>query len=675
MMRVRSARVRVLLLVSLLAGRADGATVLLDVYDADGTPVSYEQFIEVMESDGAGWRNDVTYSLADGTIVSFHPLRNQGGKPAFDVSGPPVGLSLAWRTANTGYSTLFVDNGGAGFGADATVNFTYRAALDYQQKLADALVRRPLFVPTAAFTAAKNEADNLIVLATGAGDEATRGKYGQQALDALARAFESLLHDYGLQRARNTPGPHWWGVTVDRINNYVSVTASIADLVQRDAGRGYVRVVFDEGVPATTYDGIVTEMLGSNLVVVGQILDSSAMSGYSLPAFQARVQEYVDHFPQIAVWEIGNEVNGEWLGTNTIDKLEYAAAYVKAADPNDLTMLTFYWQMGTAGASGNSLFQWIADNVTPAFAANVDVVALSAYIGDAPLGIAHDEVFERLRALFPTQQIAMGELGYWEPGTTRAWWWRSRLRPDTTVRRALARHMYLANLAFDYSLGGVFWWFYYGEMWGKTALWWDVNDTYRSVYDCVDAGDGDGVCDFIDNCPEVANADQADDDADGVGNVCDICSAGSLFVPGKIQMKLGDGATDRLDVSASFSTGTAFDPVADGVHLYVSSEFVPLVDVQLGGPGAPVQFAEVNGTFRYRDPLGTAAGIVKVDFKPDKRTPGRYKIKVGGKNMDLDAVTRPDVRLEIDVPPTCMETRESGISCSWLSGGAKLRCQ
>jgi len=35
--------------------------------------------------------------------------------------------------------------------------------------------------------------------------------------------------------------------------------------------------------------------------------------------------------------------------------------------------------------------------------------------------------------------------------------------------------------------------------------------------------DGDGVCDPLDNCPSIANADQSDLDSDGVGDVCDNC--------------------------------------------------------------------------------------------------------------------------------------------------------
>jgi hypothetical protein len=42
--------------------------------------------------------------------------------------------------------------------------------------------------------------------------------------------------------------------------------------------------------------------------------------------------------------------------------------------------------------------------------------------------------------------------------------------------------------------------------------------------------DGDGVPDDVDNCPGVANADQADADGDGSGDLCDVANA--LIGPG-----------------------------------------------------------------------------------------------------------------------------------------------
>ena len=38
---------------------------------------------------------------------------------------------------------------------------------------------------------------------------------------------------------------------------------------------------------------------------------------------------------------------------------------------------------------------------------------------------------------------------------------------------------------------------------------------------CDDDRDGDGVSNAEDNCPDVSNADQADMDGDNIGDVCD----------------------------------------------------------------------------------------------------------------------------------------------------------
>ena len=51
------------------------------------------------------------------------------------------------------------------------------------------------------------------------------------------------------------------------------------------------------------------------------------------------------------------------------------------------------------------------------------------------------------------------------------WWWRSQRDPTTRVRADLARHLYLANLSFPYSVGGGFWWYYVTEMSRREPLW------------------------------------------------------------------------------------------------------------------------------------------------------------------------------------------------------------
>ena len=56
--------------------------------------------------------------------------------------------------------------------------------------------------------------------------------------------------------------------------------------------------------------------------------------------------------------------------------------------------------------------------------------------------------------------------------------------------------------------------------------------------------DGDGLPEALDNCPSIANLDQADSDEDGAGDVCDNCPG----LPNASQSDLdGDGAGDLCD--------------------------------------------------------------------------------------------------------------------------------
>jgi hypothetical protein len=236
--------------------------------------------------------------------------------------------------------------------------------------------------------------------------------------------------------------------------------------------------------------------------------------------------------------------------------------------------------------------------------------------------------------------------------------------------------MYLANLGFDYGLGGVFWWFYYDEMWQRTPLWFDVNKIYRSIYDCTD-GDGDSYCDFVDNCPEAGNADQFDGDGDGVGDACDLeCPSGEHLSAGRVKLQLRDGAEDQFSSSKSaFVTMLPFDPVSAGVRLTLTSASVPILDAHLGGPGAPVQFAAVNGGFRYSDRNGSVDGITKVDVRPDRRTPNGFVLQLSGRHMSLDGINEPDLHLRLDLGGVCAETPENGAYCTLRNGGTQLRCE
>ncbi len=85
--------------------------------------------------------------------------------------------------------------------------------------------------------------------------------------------------------------------------------------------------------------------------------------------------------------------------------------------------------------------------------------------------------------------------------------------------------------------------------------------------DCQPDGDGDGVIDECDNCREVANPDQADNDNDGTGNICEELppSGGGGGGPPPPPDTDGDGIPDPSDNCPATPNTDQADSDEDGV--------------------------------------------------------------------------------------------------------------
>lgn len=90
---------------------------------------------------------------------------------------------------------------------------------------------------------------------------------------------------------------------------------------------------------------------------------------------------------------------------------------------------------------------------------------------------------------------------------------------------------------------------------GKSVASVSANFSLDCTKTVVD-GDGDGVTDSMDNCPVTANADQTDDDRDGIGNVCEANGAPDAD---------GDGRPDTADNCLNVWNVNQADDDRDGV--------------------------------------------------------------------------------------------------------------
>lgn len=102
-----------------------------------------------------------------------------------------------------------------------------------------------------------------------------------------------------------------FGVTTDAIDHIDAITTSLAKFRRVPT----TRIVFDEFIPAADYRAETVKIRNVSYVM-GEILDSYYVQQYSVDAYIARTREYLAALGDVVdVWEVGNEINGEWLGT------------------------------------------------------------------------------------------------------------------------------------------------------------------------------------------------------------------------------------------------------------------------------------------------------------------------------------------------------------------------
>jgi hypothetical protein len=201
--------------------------------------------------------------------------------------------------------------------------------------------------------------------------------------------------------------------------------------------------------------------------IMGELADSSEVKPISVDSYTSWVQSFVDAFKnQVDIWEVGNEVNGEWVGTPSAEMARVTAAYnvVKAAGLK--TDLTLYYNPNCYSKAQNEMFTWLANgNVPAAMAAGLDYVTISYYPGDCnnywPSPAEWQTVFDRLHALFPQAKLGFGEAG--DP--------RDSLTQQQDVD--LFKKYVAVSINGDNYVGGYFWWYWAEDAVPKGNTFWN----------------------------------------------------------------------------------------------------------------------------------------------------------------------------------------------------------
>ncbi len=252
-----------------------------------------------------------------------------------------------------------------------------------------------------------------------------------------------------------------FGVTID---DPWTNTDGIVDAFANHCQKPTARIVFDENVAPTEYTDVINQ-LAPHCFIMGEILDSYYVSNYSVSNYLDRTTMYLNEFEDsVDIWEVGNEVNGDWLGTDVVQKIQGAFNQVKYRQKK--AALTLYYNRDCYyDHPENEMFTWVNDNLPESMKSGLDYVLVSYYEDDCE-GVQLSEaewqdVFDSLHVIFPNSKLGIGECG-----TTNA-----------ANKAEYIQRYYNMNITTPNYIGGYFWWYYKDDCVPKSnSLWTTIND-------------------------------------------------------------------------------------------------------------------------------------------------------------------------------------------------------
>ncbi len=475
---------------------APGQSLKLFIYDSSGKLMDLKEFLAFTGRDD---RSSLPGQSGPAVMVSgIDGLSGQ--KPQLTQSGPWLSLSwtgaprisiaLTWPVPGDGFSTVAADNGGAGFGSGDAVYLNEEIAFTEYRLFRNAWFRhadsmRPPYHPSRKAKRLEAEAEKFVFKTKEAKSGAARAREAAKALQATALAWQQMLFEHGLQIAADPSRKKSlrFGVTLDAsvLNRLPDYKKTIAAL--KDAGVNWVRLAFaldpadftySQADSFDTYDAVVHALNRAGIKIMGCVLDSASWPPGLTPAlYTARAKNLALHYEGlIPSWEIGNEINGNWLGgmkaplstDQTFAIAQAAAAAIKGIDPRLETVATLYWWGPTAPDFGHSLEGWLSRYVPLGFGQNLDAVALSLEPEDNPVGLAFEPIFQKTAQFLPGKTLMIGDFEYGQQGRQRGYWWLAPGDIEGAREDLVSLYTPAACAAAPQSVCGGFFWYALEQM-------------------------------------------------------------------------------------------------------------------------------------------------------------------------------------------------------------------
>jgi hypothetical protein len=267
--------------------------------------------------------------------------------------------------------------------------------------------------------------------------------------------------------------PAWmWGVTIDNLDD----PALISDSLRRLPARPTTRLVFDQAYGPASYREAVAEVRKVG-PVIGEPIDSVLTKKVSPQQYRDRMVWYMEELKGLVdIWEIGNEVNGDWGGESEDVAEKITRTWVEARQRRLPTALTLFYSDHYLGTD-REMDAWSRKYLRESVRNGIDYVLVSFYpqreTGDHPDWKA---IFSRLGETFPNAKLGFGELGLAKADYT--------LERDVVRNQSLIRRYYRMSPPIPKRfIGGYFWWtFRQDGVPAETPIWKEIAESIRASH-------------------------------------------------------------------------------------------------------------------------------------------------------------------------------------------------